>query len=364
MSKVNTWELDLLCKRDFNQAMKRVNAWFVGGVIDRAPIRFTQHNADYNGTRYRKEWKTLQERWFDIEYLLNDFERHLQEKTYLAETFPVFWPNLGPNWYAACHGATLQWGEVTSWAQPLVEDIETDFKRIQWDTHCELFVQMDKMMQYALDRCEGKYMVGYTDLHPGIDCAAAWRDTQNLLMDFYDAPETVKRLVEKSEEHFFDVYEHYDAMIKAKNQLSVTWMNIPAFETMHIPSADFSAMISTSDFDEYVMPSLVHECGHFSHNVFHVDGKGVARHIDSILSLPNLKAIQWVQGVAEDAPIMQWVPFIKKVLDSGKSIVVDIALDELEAFIAEFKKPDGIYLCLPADDLETQTALIKRVEKW
>lgn len=358
------WNLELDSKPDFARAMERINAWYSGSVIDRAPIRFSQHNADYTGKSYGKSWKSLKDRWFDIEYIMQDYINHLQNKVYLAETFPVFWPNLGPNWYAACHGSPLQWGEVTSWAHPIVEDYDADLAKIKWDTSCELYRKMDEMMAYALERCAGKFMVGYTDLHPGIDCAAAWRDSQQLLMDLYDEADKVKLLATMAEDHFFEVYDHYDAMLKAKNQLSVTWMNIPSYGTMHIPSADFSSMISPSDFDEFVLPHLAYECEHFSHNIFHVDGKGVARHIDRILELPNLQAIQWVQGVAEDQPIMQWVPFIKKVLSAGKSVVVDLLLSELEEFIGEFEKPDGLLLCLPSEDVEEQKALIKRVEKW
>jgi len=29
-------------------------------------------------------------------------------------------------------------------------------------------------------QCQGKFMVGYTDLHPGMDYVAAWRDPQQL----------------------------------------------------------------------------------------------------------------------------------------------------------------------------------------
>ena len=49
-----------------------------------------------------------------------------------------------------------------------------------------------------------------------------------------------------------------------------------------------------------------------THNIFHVDGKGVARHLDAILSVPQVHALQWVQGVGDDLPIMQWVPFLKQ----------------------------------------------------
>ena len=99
-----------------------------------------------------------------------------------------------------------------------------------------------------------------------------------------------------------------------------------------------------------------------THNVFHVDGKGVANHIDRILAMPEINAIQWVQGMGDHLPIMQWVPFIKKIQAAGKSVVVDLHLDELESFISEMD-PKGLLLCIAADE-KFQPEIIKRIEKW
>lgn len=49
-----------------------------------------------------------------------------------------------------------------------------------------------------------------------------------------------------------------------------------------------------------------------THNIFYLDGRGVARHLDAILELPNVNAIQWVQGVGLDQPILQWIPLIAR----------------------------------------------------
>ena len=97
-------------------------------------------------------------------------------------------------------------------------------------------------------------------------------------------------------------------------------------------------------------------------NVFHVDGKGMLRHLDVLLSIPQIQAIQWVQGVGDDLPIQQWLPVIRKIQDAGKGAIVDLQLDELEPFVAAMK-PDGLYLCIPAEE-QDQLDILKRLEKW
>jgi len=84
-----------------------------------------------------------------------------------------------------------------------------------------------------------------------------------------------------------------------------------------------------------------------THNVFHLDGKGVAKNIDRLLELPEIQAIQWVQGMGTDTPIMQWIPLLKRIRAAGKSIVVDLALTELEDFIAAMPREGVLLLSVP-----------------
>ncbi|SPE31021.1 conserved hypothetical protein [Acidobacteriia bacterium SbA2] len=167
-------------------------------------------------------------------------------------------------------------------------------------------------------------MVGYTDLHGGLDCVAAWRDPQQLCMDILDDPERVHAALRLANESFLPIFDHYDKVLKVHDQLSINWMGIPSRGTMHVPSCDFSALTSTEIFCEFYFPSLVNEVSHTNHYIFHVDGVGVLRHLDHILSLPRVQAIQWVQGVDDDLPIMQWLEVIKRVQAAGKGVLVDL----------------------------------------
>jgi len=364
MSNSGKWNVELKNMPGFMKSAERIEAWLEGEVIDRAPIRFSQHNSDFDTKEYAKTWPSLKDRWMDTEYVVNDYINKLGEKPLLAETFPVYFPNLGPNWFAGCFGSPIEWGEVTSWAQPIIDDYDKYLPTIKFDRDCELFTKMVEMTDYALSLCDGLFMVGYTDIHPGMDCAAALRDTEEILCDFIECPDKAMQLIKKCEEPFFEIYDFFHEKLKAHGQPSATWMTVPSFGKLHIPSADFSAMISTADFDRFILPNIVKECEYFDHNIFHIDGVDVARHTDSILSVPNLQAIQWVQGPGRHEPIMQWVPYLKSIMATGKSIIIDLKVSELEPFIDAFDKPDGIMLCIPSSDVEEQKEIIKRVEKW
>lgn len=358
------WEnIEMGGKTDFDQCMKRIYAWYNQEIIDRAPIRFAAHNAEYSETHVMKgrNWPGLKERWWDTGYQIELFEHHLQNSVYHAETFPIFWPNLGPEVYTAFYGVELEYKEITSYAKANIKDW-TQLDSVRFDKNNPYFRKIEEMTYAALGRCDGKYMVGYTDLHAGGDCAAAFRDPQQLCIDLLTDPDQVKKLIDISSRDFHMIFDHFDSILKSHGQISVTWMGIPSFEKMHIPSCDFAAMISPEQFEEFILPVIQTEVKPMTHNIFHLDGKGVARHVDYILQIPEINAIQWVQGMGDDLPIMQWVPFIKKIQAAGKSVVVDLTVAELKPFMKEVS-PKGIFLCIAAEP-EIQPDIIRKVEKW
>ena len=258
MDSKELWKnIELEKKTDFEKCMKRIYAWYNQEIIDRAPIRFAAHNAEYSEAHLLKgySWPTLKDRWWDTAYQIELFEHHLAHSVYNAETFPIFWPNLGPEVYTAFYGVELEYKEVTSYSISNVKDW-SQLDNFWLDLNNPYFRKIEEMTYAALERCSGKYMIGYTDLHPGIDCAAAFRDPQQLCLDFLLEPDEVKRLIDISSRDFFRIFDHFDAILKAHNQLSVTWMGIPSFGKMHIPSCDFATMISPEQFDEFVLPIL------------------------------------------------------------------------------------------------------------
>lgn len=356
--------MELASKPDFDEAISRIEAWFDGAIIDRVPVRFTRHNAfaEQVDTAEPGRWQSLRDRWFDVEYQIERYLRSIENKAFLAETFPVYWPNLGPEVYAAFHGCPLEYGETTSWSVHPVREW-SDVDNLVFDWNNEYVRKIEELTYAALEVCENRFMVGYTDLHPGADCAMAWRGADRLCLDLYDAPDRARALAEKAEQNFFEVYDHFDTILKTHDQLSVTWIEIPTRGKMHIPSCDLGAMISEEQFNELALPLIKREVRHMTHNLFHVDGKGVARHLDRLLEIPEIQAYQWVQGVAEDQPIMQWVPLIKRIQSSGKSVVVDVQPEELDEFMQQVR-PERIFLCLPSASEEEELDMLKRIERW
>lgn len=358
------WTLELEGKPDVDMAMRRIYAWYSCEIIDRAPVRFVAHNAAFNlgGTEGRRSPEEQKKRWYEVERRVDEFARSIEGRRFHGETFPMFDPNLGPDVYASFYGAELTFGEVTSWSHPVIHEWD-DMAKLKLDMQNEYFKKIEELMACAIERCPGKFLVGYTDLHPGEDCAMAWRGSERFCMDLYDYPEQARQLIEIAYADFHTIFDHFDAILKAARLPSMCWIGLPSFGKFHVPSCDFSAMISPQHFAEFSLPVLQREVKPMTHNVYHVDGSGVARHLDHILALPEINGIQWVQEMGDDRPIMQWVPLIKKIQAAGKGVIVDLQAGELEAFL-DAVTPEGIFLWVGTEDEDEQLAIIKRLEKW
>jgi hypothetical protein len=354
----------LATKPDYERGLARIEAWFNCAVLDRPPVRFYKHNAQFEAGQPldRARWPSLEARWFDTEYQLESFERSIVGRVFYAETFPVFMPNLGPSVYSAFYAGRLDFSETTSWFDPVVTDLD-DLAVLQHDPFASrYFKKIEEMTRAALARSADRYWVGYTDLHPGLDCVSAWLGVDTLCMTMATEPEKLAPLLELAERDFHRIFDHFDAMLRPQAQPSVSWMNLPCRGNFHIPSCDASSMISPDYFKRFGLPLIRAEMAGMHRAVFHVDGKGVAQHLDVILEQPDIQAIQWVQGVGTDWPILQWVPLLKRVLAAGKALLVDVPPAELEEFIAQMPR-EGVFLCLGVPEGE-EPAFLKRLERW
>jgi hypothetical protein len=184
-----------------------------------------------------------------------------------------------------------------------------------------------------------------------------------LCIDMVESPEQVTALADRAIADFETVYDHFEAMLKARGQPSSSWMGIPSLGRMQIPGCDFAALVSPKLFREYGLPILEREVQSRTHNIFYLYGKGVARHLDTILSVPEVHAIQWVHGVGDDQPIMQGVPFIKTLQARGVPIIVDLSKSELEEFTAAMN-PEGLFLWVATESEEEESALLRKIEGW
>jgi hypothetical protein len=81
-------------------------------------------------------------------------------------------------------------------------------------------------------------------------------------------------------------------------------------------------MISEDDYRRFVQPYIREQAQKIDYTLYHLDGVNAIRHLDAILEIKELNAIQWTPGVGEpQGGDPRWYDLYKKILAKGKSIM-------------------------------------------
>jgi len=132
---------------------------------------------------------------------------------------------------------------------------------------------------------------------------------------------------------------------------------------------DFSCMIGPEMFAEFVIPYYERQLEAVDRAWYHLDGEGALRHIDALMKIPKIKAIQWVAGTKNEGygyhdGSSRWYPYTKKVLVAGKNLMLGVPLSEVESVVHEFG-PRGLFIGVHGvPDRETGEVLLKTALKW
>ncbi|MFW5798960.1 MAG: trimethylamine corrinoid protein 2, partial [Planctomycetota bacterium] len=249
-----------------------------------------------------------------------------------------------------------------SWTEPNLQDWsradQLQFSRdnVYWNKLVEL---TDTFIEHG----RGIYYTGITDLHPGGDAIAAFRDPAQLAIDMIEHPDEVKRMVERVTAVFDEVYHFFADRLLAAGQAITCWAGIVSSVKWYVPSNDFSIMISKDMFDDVFLPGIVQECKLLEASIYHLDGPGAIRHLDSLLSIPELNAIQWVYG-AGNGRATDWLHVHKKCQAAGKGVQLYIEPDELETVVTELN-PEGVWMrVVGVQTVEQAESILERVSTW
>ena len=347
---------------NYEQAQKRINEFWAYAETDRPVVSLSLPKSNPKPFT-QKQHPTHKDYWMDIEYRTEEVAHWMESTTYYAEALPVVMPNMGPEIVSAWAGCPYHYGETTTWTDPCVLDWEKDSAVI--DMKHPLFTKLEDFTRLLLERGKDSFIVGLTDLHPGGDHLAALRDPQQLAMDLLECPDIVKTKLAQSYEEYFPVYDHFVKMLKQGGMPIASWIPLPAETTMYIPSNDFSCMISNSMFEEFFLDGLIQECKHYDKSVYHLDGPDALRHLDTLLGIKELNAIQWVPGAGQ-GQVLPWLDVFKRTLTAGKSVMAyPHSMEELR-FLMDNLPARGLYLniCWHVGTDSDAQDLMKLIEKW
>ena len=356
--------MEFLYKPDWERAKKMHEAFWHQANEDRCLlcIRYTKDQNSKQQHAHKGRPVSLEDFWLDTETVMDRYLQYFESTYFAAESLPIANINLGPGVTASYFGCPYTLAEDTVWFGHIINDWEKD--KTAFDENSFMWHKTLELTKRAAELGKGKFFVNQTDLSGVMDILAHLRGTQPLLCDLYDSPESVKKARDEVLDVWFKcVNELYGITKEGNDNGSLSWLQVWSPGICHALQCDFSAMISPSMFEEFVMPEIQRQCEEMPYSIFHVDGPGMIPHVDLLLEIKELNAIQWQPGAGQPRPV-EWPALLKKIQAKGKSLHTwgscQEALD-----ILDYLSPKGLYFDVlgTLNSREETDAFIKEVER-
>jgi len=154
-------------------------------------------------------------------------------------------------------------------------------------------------------------------------------------MDMALDPDTTLAQLQAVNDVYFEVFDKIYNIINVNGEMAFCYFSIWGPGKVSKLQSDISIMISEDDYRTFVQPFISQQCDKIDYTIYHLDGVDAIRHLDAILEIENLNAVQWTPGVGQPQGGKEcWYDLYRKILSKGKSVVANwVELPELEPLI-------------------------------
>ncbi|MCL2461351.1 MAG: hypothetical protein FWF44_01690 [Defluviitaleaceae bacterium] len=352
-----------------NEMKRKYNAFWAHEYDGRAILQIEVPSP----ASFVKEPDDPAEKWESIPSRIKSARQFVENTRYLAEGLPNAWVNLGPGVLAAMLGSDYTYYPGTVWfgekpgEKPMIRE---------WSDMDNIALSPDnRMNRLVLEMTErfckdsgGDYLVGITDIGGTLDILASLRGTEQLLTDLYDEPEEVEKAAAKIDALWLEAFSQSYSLLQKYNpdRAMTAWIPIWCTKSWFPLQCDFSAMLSPEHFGRFVMPSLVKGTDFLEHSVYHLDGVGEIPHLDMLLSIKRLDAIQWVPGdgkpgYADDG----WFPLYERIQTAGKGLVLTgVSSAEDMLYLLKRLSHKGLFISGWLKSAEEAEEVIRKAEEY
>ena len=314
------------------------------------------------------ELPSIEAQWCDPNYRIACTEYILNRTAFLADSFPQADIQIGPGSLGTFLGAEPQFAPGTVWYTPCIHNPDTYGPiRLKPENNHWLDVHL-AVVDEALRRSNGRYLVGIPDLIENMDTLAAMRGDEPLFFDLIERPEWVYDRLGEINQAFFQAFEIFYERTKDLEAGSIfnpfcIW---GPGKTAKV-QCDISASLSPRMFRKFVAPHLDAQCQSLDYSLYHLDGTTCLQHLDTLLAIDSIDAIEWTPQ-DQSQPTggnSHWYDLYRRIKAAGKGVqVIGVTDDELIPLLDAIG-PQGTYVMMSGSrTLDQAETLLKAVESY
>ena len=309
----------------------------------------------------------IETRWVDPEYRARKAEYELSRTYFGGEAFPHYDTQIGPGSLAVYLGSEPQFAEGTVWFDPCVHAPE-NHPELKFDPEQPRFLQHLELIKRGVEISDGRFLVGMPDLIENIDVLASLRGSEQLLEDLIDRPDFVTERLEQINRAYFEAFDAIREIIRD----DCDWQLFSAFGALGPGRAakvqcDAAAMISPTMFRRFVVPAMRRQCAWLDFSLFHLDGEDSLCHLDALLEMPELTAIEWTPvfcWAGEGGGHPKWYDLYRRILAAGKGVqAISVGADQVIPLL-DAVGGAGMYITTGASSESEARQLAEKVEAY
>lgn len=270
------------------------------------------------------EQSELSRQWEDLDWRVRSEAEDVAHTRYFGDGFATVFTNFGPGSLAACIGGNYQLAKTTIWfdRSPIITDW-ANLPPIEFNPDSAMNRLTEGLTQLLSERGHNSFYTSLADLGGTLDIIASLRGSQELLYDLYDYPVQVLSLIGRIGPMWKESYRRLTDIIFRYYDGMTSWMPIWCPQRYAPLQCDFSAMLSPDMFKEFVLPDLIDLSDFLDKSIYHLDGPGELAHLDHLLGIESLDAIQWVPGAGNyDVTDACWFELYQKIQAAGKNLIL------------------------------------------
>ncbi|MBI4245440.1 MAG: hypothetical protein HY606_15230 [Planctomycetes bacterium] len=353
--------MELEYKPDFSIAKKYWDAFWNGGVIDRPVLISTVPKNPENPVSPPPYMSGIDG---DFEKTVHLFEQYAKNTYFACEKIPSLSIAFGPDevsYFIKGAEKRIVVESDTAWIEPFVNTWD-NFPVLELDPKDKWYKKLISFYRYTAEKSEGKFLIDMLDFHTHLDALRAIRGTEKLCIDLIDCPDEIEKRLLEIRKIFSQLYMEIYKAGNMEKWGTIGWISFYYKGKFATIQCDFICMVGRDVFRRFVLPAIEEETDFLDHSIFHLDGPAALVHLDDLLSVKRIDAIQWVPG-AGSRPHIEWLDVLKKIKGSGKGLIIyPEDADEIKIFHKELG-PERIAYQIDFRTMEEMESIRNWLEK-
>ena len=292
----------------------------------------------------------------------------LAHRDYPADALPISDLDIGPGSLALMLGSEPGFSPSTVWFEPYDGPGGAPERpgRLAFDPQNAWCRVHEESLRRAAELGRGRYFAGCPDLVENIDIVSALRGPERMLLDLIEHPDWVLEKVDEINEAWFAAYDRiYDIIRDDEGGAAYRAFALWGPGKTAKVQCDACAMFSPEMFDRFVLPALTAQCEWLDYSMYHLDGHQCIIHLDSLLSIESLDAVEWTPDPrVPSGGSPDWYDMYRQILAAGKSVqAIGVSPEEVIPLL-DAVGGAGMYIVLRSADRETIARLVRKVEPY